>query len=103
MPKQRTVPNDPDEVSRYTLNMSAGHQLALAKLAKAHKLSQREILETLLDNVDVQKMGPIFEQMRESKVAEREQKKDLIKKLSRLNADELRALEKLAAKQGALL
>lgn len=88
--------------SRFTVIMSETHQARLASLAKSYKLSQREILEALLDNVDMEKMDSTFQQMRVDKVAGREDKKGLVKQLSALNPDQLARLQKmLAEKQDA--
>lgn len=85
-----------DEVTRYTIKMSNKHQRELAALAKSHKLSQTEILEALIDHADMGKMGPIFTKMREDKVAGRASKKELLKKLSRLDPEQLKELERIA-------
>lgn len=97
MPKMRPAPDQPDETSRYTLRMSNGHQHKLAQIAKEYKISQSEVLEAMIDHIDLNTLGPVFQGIRDAKVAQRDQKKELIKRLSKLDAGQLAALEKMAA------
>lgn len=87
----------PDEISRYTIILPNDHQARLAVMAKTYKLSQGEILEGLIEHADMEKLGPIFAKMREDKVAGRQSKKELLKRLSKLDPEQLKALERIAA------
>lgn len=68
-------------------------QREIAALAKEHKLSQSEIIEVMVEAIkDVPDMTERFTKRRESKVGGRSGKTAILKKLSKLSAEELEAL-----------
>ena len=68
-------------------------QRQVAALAKEHKLSQSEVVEVMIDAIKtVPDINERFTQKREAKVSGRTGKTAILKKLSKLSADELEAL-----------
>ena len=82
----------PNELRRYSLEMHDNVLADLAKVAKSYKISQSEVLEALVQQIDMNRMEPIFSRIRETKVAERTAKKELVKKLANLDPDQIQAL-----------
>src|SRR3569832_570606 len=92
MPRMKDAPVNPDEVSRYTQRLTNRHQFKLAQLAKEHKISQLEEMEVMLDQHDLNAMGPLFKKIREDKLTARTHKKELVKQLAKLDVKELEKL-----------
>lgn len=68
-------------------------QQRVATIAREHKLSQSEVVEVLVDLLDATpNAAELFAKKRESKVSGRTGKTALLKKLSKLSAEELAAL-----------
>ncbi len=68
-------------------------QQRVAVIAREHKLSQSEIIEVLVDLLEATpNAAELFAKKRESKVSGRTGKTALLKKLSKLSAEELAAL-----------
>lgn len=84
-----------NEMRRYSLEMSDKNQRVLAKIAKDYKISQSEVLEALTENIDMNKMEPVFIKIREDKVAGRTQKKEFAKKLAKLDPSQIQAIQNI--------
>lgn len=83
------------ETTKYSVILEVTTQEKLAKTAKQFKISQHDVLEVLINFMDMKTMGPLFQSIRNEKVARREQKKNIIKKLKNLDADKLAAIEEM--------
>ena len=64
----------------YTIKTDAEHQRKLSSLAKDYKITQGEVIEVMLDNLDVETMSEAFKRRREDKVAIRAAAKSLTDK-----------------------
>lgn len=66
----------------------------LTTISKRHKITQGEVLETLLALYgDTQEVKDIFDQKRVTKVANRQPKKELFSKLRSLTPEQILAIE----------
>lgn len=75
-------------------------QRRIAELAKEHTLSQSDVVEVMLDNLLANPgYAALLKIKRDAKVAGRSSKTALLKTLSKLSADKLEELAKLANKE----
>lgn len=83
---------------RFSIDMPADYQAKLAELAKRFKITQGEAVQVMLDQIRLLPEAP-FVAKREEKVAARQPRKDLYKKLKSLSPEQLAAIEALADKR----
>lgn len=77
-------------------------QRRIAELAKTYTLNQSEVIEVMLDILGakpIDQVEALMKAKREAKVATRTSKTALLKSLSKLSADKLAELTKLAESQ----
>lgn len=78
---------------RTAIVLDASIQEKVAVIARAHKLNQGVVIETMIDMVsDTPEFIAALQAKREDKVSNRTGKTAILKKLSKLSADELEAL-----------
>jgi hypothetical protein len=83
------------EVKRTAIVLDETIQARVAKLAKEHKINQGQVIEVMLDMLaDQPEFIVNLKEKREEKVSGRTSKTSLLKKLSKLSAEELEALAK---------
>jgi len=83
--------------TRYSIDIDGPHREQLAAIAKAYKLSQGEVIETLLDYAgEDDGIKPLFVAKREAKVAARKPKNALYQKFKGLTPAQLEAALKAA-------
>ncbi len=78
---------------RTAIVLDASIQEKVAVIARAHKLNQGVVIETMIDMVsDTPEFIAALQAKRDDKVSNRTGKTAILKKLSKLSADELEAL-----------
>jgi hypothetical protein len=89
---------------RYTLILGKAHKTALNKLARQFRITQGSVIEAFLDNIDLERMTPIF-QAKETKGGGRKSnqsvtQRSLIEMLKGMTAEQLATAQEsiLAAK-----
>src|SRR3569832_1223094 len=92
MPRMKVVLVFLFVVCCFTQRLTKQHQFKLAQLAKKHMISQQEVLEVMIDQLDLDATGPLFKKIREDKVTARTQKKELVMQLAKLDVKELEML-----------
>ncbi len=92
-----TTDNDTD--TRHMLMVGEVHKAKLKKLSKHFRLTQGEIVGVLLDKIDLSRMTPHFEELRNGKVDSRTSKTAMLTRLKDLSQDQLAAIERLIAEQ----
>jgi uncharacterized protein (DUF111 family) len=88
------------DVARYSLVLGSAQQDVLAKIAKKYKISQRVVLETMLDNLNEEVIGPLLAQKRSEIVQAREDKKAIMKKLKKLTPEQMALVQQLSENNG---
>ena len=83
------------EPKRTAIVLDASIQDRVAKLAKEHKINQGQVIDVMLDLLgDKPEFIEALKNKREEKVGGRTSKTAILKKLSKLSADELEELTK---------
>lgn len=81
------------EINRWTVVLPQAYKNKVEDFASKHRITQGEVLEVLLDQINVEVIGSHFEAKRENKVAQRgkmsETKKVLMEKLKDMSPDEI--------------
>lgn len=85
--------------TRHMLVVGEVHKAKLKKLSKHFRLTQGEIVGVLLDKLDLSRMTPHFEELRNSKVDSRTSKSAILTRMKDLSQDQLAAIERLIAEQ----
>lgn len=91
------MPSENAKDVRYSLILDASTRSALAAVAKTYKITQGEVIQGLLSNMNPVVMTPIFEKLREAKIAARAPKKDLLARLKSLTPEQIEAIKKMSA------
>jgi hypothetical protein len=94
-----TTANETDTDTRHMLVVSEVHKGKLKKLSKHFRLTQGEIVGVLLDKLDLSRMTPHFEELRNGKVDSRTSKTAMLTRLKDLSQEQLAAIERLIAEQ----
>lgn len=84
---------------RHSIVLTAVARESLSIIAKQYKITQGEVVEAFLDNMEPAVMAPIFGKIRDDKVAARTPKRDLMAKLRNLTPEQLIALENMTGGQ----
>lgn len=86
-------------MKRHMLIMSKEHHAKLKTLAKQFKLTQGEVAEVMLDQIDVDGLMPHMEAKRKAKKsgAGVTTKTELVKKMKDLTPEQIAAIEKILA------
>lgn len=79
--------------NRHMISLSDTHKAKLKKLAKHFALTQGEVVEVMLDNLDLSRMSQHFEACRNSKISSRTSAASLA---TRIKAKELTPAQKAA-------
>lgn len=90
MSKETAVQN------RFSISLPESHQARLGEIAKQYRITQGEVIETLLEFADHAALALRYQAVREEKVAARRPKKDLLKQLNGLTSEQLERLLKQA-------
>lgn len=86
------------DMTRYTMILPKCHKNKIEELAKLHKISQGEVIETMLDCLDQNSLASAFDEKRALKVAKRQEGSELRKKLlSKISGLDSGQIEKLLA------
>jgi hypothetical protein len=89
----------PKEPKRFTVVINAEAQERLAELAKHFKLSQGQVLEVLIDQVDLATLAHAFKARREEKVQTRATRRALRNTLETLTPAQRELLEQFATEK----
>jgi len=89
-------------MSRYTLILSEAHREKLKKVAKTYNITQGEVVEVLLDQMNLGLLGGHLEAKRKSKTSDRVSQRTVIEELKGLTPEQLMAVKAAiaAAKTG---
>lgn len=82
---------------RQTVIMTEAHKNKLKEVAKRYAITQGEVVEVLLDSADMDAMGQFLTERRNGKLAQRETKTDLSKRLKGLSPEKRAAIEAILA------
>jgi hypothetical protein len=94
----------PDTRTRFSIDLDDNHRFSLALIAKTFKITQGEVIETMLDQMGTPtgELAAAMTAKREAKVARRAPNKELYKQFKNMSADQLQAALDAAQKlQGA--
>jgi len=81
------------DVARYTMVLSEPHKDKLKKVSKTYGISQGEVVEVLLDQMNLGLLGGHFEAKRKSKTSDRISQRAVIEQLKGLTPEQLKAVE----------
>lgn len=81
------------DVSRYTIVMSDGHKEKLKKVAKTYGITQGDVVEVLLDQMNLGLLGGHLEAKRKVKTSDRVSQRAVIEQLKGLTPEQLKAVE----------
>lgn len=81
------------DVSRYTLILSETHKEKLKKVAKTYSITQGEVVEVLLDQMNLGLLGGHLEAKRKTKTSDRVSQRSVIEQLKGLTPEQLKAAE----------
>lgn len=91
------------KTTRYTIDMDATARERLHRLAKAYQLTQGEVIEVLVDDIDMPEPDTVFDRLlkgkRQEKVAQRAAARETLAKLKNLPPDKLAAILERAGAQ----
>ncbi len=85
--------------ARHMLVVGEAHKVKLKKLSKHFRLTQGEIVGVLLDKLDLSRMTPYFEEVRNEKVDSRTSKSAMLARMKDLTQEQLAAIERLISEQ----
>jgi hypothetical protein len=77
---------------RYSIIVGKEVQERLASIAKEYKISQTDVVLTLVENTDLEAMAPKFKAKREDKVKSRGSKSAVLERLKGLSPEQLEKL-----------
>lgn len=86
-------------MKNFTVRFGEDQQKRLAEVAKRYKITQGEVLEVLIDNLDEEGFANLFNEKRTEKVSKRKSKASIKEELAKLNEEELRRLLELKNQQ----
>ena len=87
-------------VVRQMFSLSEASKERLKQVAKRYSITQGELLEVLIDQMDEEKLEPLFREKRATKLALRHgTKAALIKKMGSLTPQQLAAIEAIVKSQ----
>lgn len=81
------------DVNRHTVVISESYKKKLKAVAKNYHLTQGEVIEVLLDQMNLAQIGGHFEARRKQKEGGRTTQKDVIDALKGLTPEQLKAVE----------
>lgn len=84
---------------RHMLILPETHKQKLKKIAGVYGLTQGEVVEVMLDQINLNMIGGHFEAKKTSKGAGKSTKADLIKKMKALTPAQMKAIEAILAGQ----
>ncbi len=86
------------DAGRHTVVVSESYKGKLKAVAKTYHLTQGEVIEVLLDQMNLSQVGGHLEARRRSKETGRTTQKDVIDALKGLTPEQLKAAEEALAK-----
>lgn len=80
---------------RHTIILTEANKTKLKETAKTYKITQGDVVEVLLDQMDLNQIGPHFEVRHAGKDTGKTSKSELVKKLTAASPETLAAIEVL--------
>jgi len=91
------------KTTRYTIDLDPVARDRLHRLAKAYQLTQGEVIEVLVEDIDMPEPDTLFDRLlkskRQEKLAQRAAARETLAKLKNLPPDELAAILERAGAQ----
>lgn len=83
---------------RQMVILPKAHKDKMKKLAKVYGISQGAVVEVLLDKMNLNTLGPYFEEKHKSKSGGKTTKTELVKKMKDLTPEQIAAIEVIIGK-----
>ena len=91
------------KTTRYTIDLDPAARDRLHRLAKAYQLTQGEVIEVLVEDIDMPEPDTVFDRLlkskRQAKLIQRAAAREAMAKLKSLSPDELAAVLERAGSQ----
>lgn len=85
-------------MARYTMILPREHKDKIAAVAKSFKISQGEVVEVLLEEMEVSMLRSRFEAKRNAKRSNKSSRREILEKMKGLTPEELKAVEETIVK-----
>lgn len=82
---------------RHMIILPEAHKVKLKRIAKTYAITQGEVVEVMLDQINLDQMGSHFEAKRALKDDGRLSKSVLVNKMKTLSPEQMRAIEAIMA------